>query len=169
MTYYCDYCDIHFYSWHALQQHWIQSPRHDYCQPCDKHFDDEEELKEHYDEHHIWCRECHRFFEGYYGLREHYRQSQVHYYCPSCDRHFQSENNLRAVSVHCLLTVSHMLILFLASELLSAQAQGFQMSSSRMRSCLHLRIGSHSFFIFINSRLYPIRDTAMVGCHSTES
>ena len=143
MSYYCNYCNIYFYSWHARQQHWIQSSRHDYCQSCDEHFDDEEELEDHYEECHFWCRECRRFFKNTHGLKEHYRQSKVHHYCPPCDRHFQSENNLRAVSIHCLLTVSHMLILLLAFELLSTQAQGFQMSSSRMWSWLRLRVGPY--------------------------
>ena len=122
MSHYCGYCQIYFYSRHALEQHWIQSSRHDYCYRCDEHFDDEEELEDHYDECHIWCRKCGRFFKDMRGLREHYRQSQSHYYCPTCDRHFQSESNLRAVSVHCLPTVSHMPIHYLASEFLSAQA-----------------------------------------------
>ena len=96
MSHYCDYCDIYFCSWHALQQHWIQSPQHDYCQRCDEHFDDDGELEEHYDECHFWCRKCRRFFKHMRGLMEHYRQSQMHHYCLSCHRDFQSESNLRA-------------------------------------------------------------------------
>ncbi|KNZ81677.1 Zinc finger protein [Termitomyces sp. J132] len=112
---YCDRCDRHFNSWHALYQHkansprhnptstglkehWVQIPLHYYCQRCDEHFNDIDELKDHYDDAHYWCRDCNSFFVNETGLHEHYRQSPQHHYCAACRCPFQSASNLRSHS-----------------------------------------------------------------------